>query len=416
MADCIPLHTSYLPDELLLEILDYLKDECDTQKTLVNCCLVNRQWYDVSIPLLYASPYLSGGAYALFVRTVCPSVNAHIKKSQLAGLVKVLDLSHIVHQGNKSTTARLLGRMKSSLEVFIAPQASFAVNCWASLSKCSRLRSLDLGLVSECVSYQSLTQTLRQLGALTELYLPRCSSRYDAARLAVTIRWPPRLRHLSLAGSIHGKFLGDMLRQPDNFPPGLTSLAVSHCPGLSHHGVRPLLQGLGQALTEVKLTDLPAVKQGRFNEILEWLPRLERLTIALDYIDENFAEPPDNFNPTRWREAKPLTSLTLVSSGHADLAAYPFTAVDLYSLIDERFLGRLRWLQIARSTGWHVAGEGAELGALEMLLWEVDEENWRNRRWHYEGLGAGVPVGMVYEEWEDTERGRRMRPRLRVVD
>jgi hypothetical protein len=42
----------------------------------------------------------------LFVRTVCPSVLAHIKPSSLSGLVRVLDLSHIVHNSNKATTAR----------------------------------------------------------------------------------------------------------------------------------------------------------------------------------------------------------------------------------------------------------------------------------------------------------------------
>lgn len=38
-----------------------------------------RQWYDVAIRPLYESPYLSGRAYELFVRTICPSVLAHIK-------------------------------------------------------------------------------------------------------------------------------------------------------------------------------------------------------------------------------------------------------------------------------------------------------------------------------------------------
>lgn len=123
----------------------------------------------VAIEPLYEAPYLQGAAYDLFVRTISPSVNARIKvlfssrsssllpikkyekltkrkPSPLSSLVKELDLSHIVHQGAKSTTARLLGRTKSSLEVFVAPQASFAINCWASLSKCSGLRVLDLSL------------------------------------------------------------------------------------------------------------------------------------------------------------------------------------------------------------------------------------------------------------------------------
>jgi hypothetical protein len=99
---------TYLPDELLLEILTYI-DQWPTlsrQSTLARFCGVSRQWYDVGVRKLYESPYLSGKAYELFVRTVCPSVLAHIKPSSLSGLVRVLDLSHIVHNSNKATTAR----------------------------------------------------------------------------------------------------------------------------------------------------------------------------------------------------------------------------------------------------------------------------------------------------------------------
>ena len=131
--------------------------------------------------------------------------------------MKSLDLSHIVHQGAKSTTARLLGRTRASLEVFVAPQASFAINCWASLSKCTRLRVLDLSLsvspkymmhsarrltrnfnirVSECISFQSLNQTIRQLGDLRELYLPRCSSRYERHQVVPASAGHPSLNIL----------------------------------------------------------------------------------------------------------------------------------------------------------------------------------------------------------------------------
>ena len=35
-------------------------------------------------------------------------------------------MSGLVHNGSKSLTARLLGRVKKRLEEFVAPQASFA--------------------------------------------------------------------------------------------------------------------------------------------------------------------------------------------------------------------------------------------------------------------------------------------------
>lgn len=347
------------------------------------------------------------------MRTICPSVLAHIKHQSLSSLVRTLDLSHIIHQGTKSTTARLLGRTKASLQVFVAPQASFAVNCWASLSKCERLRVLDLSLVSECISFQSLAQTLRKLGGIERIYLPRCTTRDEAGALSINVRWPPKLQHLSLSGSIYGKFLWDLLRQPDHFPPSLYSLSISHSPGLDHTGIRPLLQSMSSSLTHAELHDLPHVKHGKLNGVLDWLPHLTHLTIALDYIDARFGHMPDSFTAANWELAKPLQHLTLVTSGQTGIdPSRCFTAVDLYTLLDERFLGRLRRLYISQTSEWENEQDGAEVGALEMLLCDdLDRENWENRRWHY----ADVVYGGTFEEWRETGQGKRMRARLGMI-
>lgn len=370
-----------------------------------------RQWYDVGIATLYEAPHLTGHAYTLFIRTVCPSVIPRIRKSELAGLVKHIDLSTIVHQGSKSTTARLLGRTKASLEIFIAPQASFAINCWASLSKCSRLKILDLSLVSEAISFQSLNQSLRQLSELTHLYLPRCSTHFehDAPR----ILWPPRLAHLSLSGSLQGKFLWELSHAPETYPPTLHSLSVLHCPGLDHTSLAPLLENLAATLTAVELRDLPHTRQGKLNRVLDWLPNLTRLAIALDYIDVDFAYRPPTFNASRWRESKPLQALTLLTSGLAEHDPdRAFMAIDLYELVDKRYLGRLRHVSVAQSTGWQGVEEGAELEALGLLLEEVDRESWEKGRWGYEGMKRGWAK---YEEWVESGVGRRMRPWVRVL-
>lgn len=312
----------------------------------------------------------------------------------------------------------LLNRTKPSLETFIAPQASFAINCWASLSKCTRLRVLDLSLVSECISYQSLNQTIRQLPQLTDLYLPRCSAQYGSKETPpLNIRWPPLLQHLSLSGSVKNAFLWDMMRQHDMFPPTLHSLSILHCPGLDHTGIKALLHNIADTLTTLELRDLPAVKHGRFNGVLDWCPNLTHLTVALDYIDTRFGHMPPGFSPKQWAEAKPLASLTLVSSGQTSIdPSRAFTPVDLYALIDERFLGRLRYLNVAQSTEWGIENDGAELGALEMLVVdELDRENWVGRRWHYGDVPAMDEV-WTYERWKsETGVGRRMRPVVRLL-
>jgi len=277
---------------------------------------------------------------------------------------------------------------------------------------------LDLSLVSEAVSYQSLNQTLRQLSELERLYMPRCSTRYDKDILSMRLVWPARLQHLSLSGSVQGRFLWGMLQQPDTFPPTLYSISMLHCPGLDSTGIKPLLKNLATTLTTVELRNLPAVKQGRFNNILNWLPRLTHLTVATDYIDQNFGQMPSTFTPTQYLDSKPLQALTLLTSGLNDIDPDRALSIgDLFDLIDMRFLGRLRWLVVAKSTGWDSANEGAELEALrDLLVSELDKENWEKRRWHYEGL-TRVPNGMEYADWvAKTAKGQRMRAKLMVLD
>ena len=116
----------HLPSEIITHILSYVPRHYTSQATLYSCCLISRQCYAVAISQLYHSPYISGKNFKQFVATVCPSVNAHVRKSELAWLVRRLDMGNLVHDGSKSLTARLLGRVKFHLEEFVAPQASFA--------------------------------------------------------------------------------------------------------------------------------------------------------------------------------------------------------------------------------------------------------------------------------------------------
>jgi hypothetical protein len=116
----------HLPQEIIVNIISFVPDDTSAQKTYHAACLVSRHWHFAATSFLYHYPKISGRNYQAFVRKVCPSVNAHIQKSAVAGLVKVLDMSALVHDGSKSLTARLLGRLKNNLEQFVAPQRSFA--------------------------------------------------------------------------------------------------------------------------------------------------------------------------------------------------------------------------------------------------------------------------------------------------
>lgn len=117
---------AHLPPEIIIHILSYIPRRPSTQSTFYSCCLLSRRWYAAAIHRLYHTPYITGKNFKQFVATICPSVNAHVRKSDLAELVRRLDMGNLVHDGSKSLTARLLGRVKLRLEEFVAPQASFA--------------------------------------------------------------------------------------------------------------------------------------------------------------------------------------------------------------------------------------------------------------------------------------------------
>ena len=120
-------YSSHLPSEILLHVLDYVvySDLRQRQCTLWAAALVSRSWYTATVSFLYESPILNGKNYDKFVSTICPSINPHVRRSRLANMVHYLDMGHIVHNGSKSLTARLLGRVKGRLEGFRAPMAPF---------------------------------------------------------------------------------------------------------------------------------------------------------------------------------------------------------------------------------------------------------------------------------------------------
>ena len=116
-----------LPLEVIESILAYIPPSDTSQSTLCACTLISKAWYSAAIIRLYANPRISGKNYDPFVTSVCPSINAHIRSNGLGELVRILDLSKLVHHSSKSKTARLLGRVKSGVKEFVAPQASFGL-------------------------------------------------------------------------------------------------------------------------------------------------------------------------------------------------------------------------------------------------------------------------------------------------
>lgn len=254
---------------------------------------------------LYDTPNITGKNYSSFVNAICPSVNAHIRRNGLSELVRRLDMSGLVHNGSKSLTARLLGRMKGRLEEFVAPQASFAcvrhrcklknnadihrVNCLAALSKCSKLRHLDLQFVSESITMSDLLRSLSGLSKLETLYLPR-SSAYEASRNAVKYDWPSRLRDLHISGGVRD----ESTLYLSTLPPSVTRLSIGNCPHLSMLSLRPLLQAKGSQLRYLEIVaPIPALELGHkpLNNVMDMVPNLRHLKISLDFLAPIFFTP-----------------------------------------------------------------------------------------------------------------------------
>jgi hypothetical protein len=120
----------FIPTEIILQIVSRLDRGLhghERQQTLYSVCLVSHQWYSAALSFLYSRPRLEkGNAYRKFTDVLCPPAGLPKTSKDLGGLVRRLDLSRLVHHSSNSMTARLIGRVKENLEVFIAPAAGFS--------------------------------------------------------------------------------------------------------------------------------------------------------------------------------------------------------------------------------------------------------------------------------------------------
>lgn len=391
----------YLPDELILEILNYVSGEEDSQQTLWACCLLSRQWYNAAVPLLYARPMVKGKSFDPFTRAICPSINLHIRKSPLSGLVKTLNMSHLIHHGSKSLTARLLGRTKESLEEFVAPQASFAINCYPALSKCTKLRLLDLSLVSESAPLKTLFNTVKSLVNLETLRLPRSSGFGNSDLDPDSICWPPRLRCLFLSGGIDAHFLYGIV----NFPATLEELTIEHCPQAKGHAVRQLLTTLSQARVPIKylkIANMPRFGINTLDLVLAFFPALETLSVSIDYITPAILNPEFQEYIAIIQEpdfsTHALRTLELTNSGNpGDLDK--FSPIDVIIAIEEGSFPLLRSLKVAKSLEWGIGETRQEMDALDEQLLELEQRDWEERRGDY--------AEMSTEQWKATDYKKR---------
>ncbi|KAI9041172.1 F-box domain protein [Aspergillus affinis] len=280
----------YLPTEIVLHIIDIIAaDESRRQETLHACCLVSRQWYSVAIAPLYEKPHVGTGfAFGRFTDTISPPIGVRKSKLNLGSLVHRLDLSGLVHHSSPSLTARLLGRVKENLEVFIAPKVSFSTNSLPALSKCTNLRSLDLALVNDPIPFTNLKQALSPLHKLNTLRLPNSTNLTSAESTSpsTAVAWPPQITRLQLSGRFNPLTIPSFA-----WPASLTSLSIKNCADLSVSNLGSLLSSphLNNSLRRLSISGANrGLQPESINAILAFLPGLAILSVPGDMVDDTF--------------------------------------------------------------------------------------------------------------------------------
>lgn len=341
-----PSQEILLPLEIISHILSYIPHRADTQSTFHSCTLVSRLWYSASISLLYDRPYLNGANFNAFVTTVCPSKNAHIRQSALAPLVRRLDMGGLVHNSSRSLTARLLGRMKGNILEFVAPQASFAINSFPALSKCTQLRYLDLSLISASISTRLLFQSLKTLQDLETLLFPRTSNS-DQDRDDEVYEWPPKLQGLHLAGGVDDHFLRTHLL---NVPQTLCRFSIQHCTMVYSPALLSSLEYLGPQLKHLTIRHpMNRMGVGALDYVLLMCPSLTAFRISADFITDALFEniPQDH----------PLQILDLDCSGTAGTEV-GVSAGAVYDAVEEGRLPFLRSVRVSSRLAWNATERG----------------------------------------------------------
>ncbi|QSZ32396.1 hypothetical protein DSL72_001970 [Monilinia vaccinii-corymbosi] len=343
-----PSQEILLPLEIISHILSYIPRHADTQSTFYSCTLVSRLWYRASICLLYERPYIGGANFNSFVTTVCPSKNAHIRHSALAPLVRRLDMGGLAHNSSRSLTARLLGRLKGNIVEFVAPQASFAINSFPALSKCTQLRYLDLSLISASISTRLLFQTLKTLQDLETLLFPRSSNR-DQKRDDEVYEWPPKLRALHLAGGVDDHFLRTHLL---NIPQTLCRLSIQHCSMAYSPALLSTLEHLGPQLQHLTIRHpMNRMGVGALDYVLLMCSSLTAFRISADFITDAFFENiPLNH---------PLRILDLDCSGTAGTEV-GIAAGAVYDAVEEGRLPSLRSVRVSSRLAWNATERGRQ--------------------------------------------------------
>ncbi|KAK2808945.1 hypothetical protein FQN50_004218 [Emmonsiellopsis sp. PD_5] len=316
----------YLPGEIVVHILSFVRNKATRQKTLHSCCLVSRQWYSAAIPLLYERPKVAGRDFDRFVSAISPSTKAYAPRGDLGRYVRRLDFSNLVHHSSNSLMARIIGRVKDRLEVFIAPASSFSVVCLSPLSKCKKMRVLNLSFVLEALDFEAIKKAVRNMDNLTTLKLP---PRTEIDTTAENISWPPKLAKLKINGPIDVDVAEDL-----DWPKNITSLTVAGSTlQISPPPTILFNRYLSNHLKELTITFAPQIDFQRLCPLPVFMRNLTFLSLPGDQINN------DLFFMLHTREYDPISLECLECGESPEPARF---SIERFTQALETTLARLR--------------------------------------------------------------------------
>lgn len=231
-----------------------------------------------------------------------------------------------------------------------------------------------------------LFHSISTLHDLESFHFPRSSSN-DHRTTALFNSWPPKLRKLQIAGGIRD----ESILYFSTIPYTLTHLVIGDCPNLSWAFVNPLLTALGPHLQYLRIDpNLPKLSWLSLNGIIEALPVLRHLNIAIGYIYEVFFREGlifklDNYHCLEFLQLSCHHSTTSQDSQE-------ITSDDIWSAVVDGPLKNLRRIRVSRRLGWTQDEEGRRaVKELSALLEALARED-RGESSSDEDVDAGVWV------------------------
>ncbi|KAL9124841.1 MAG: hypothetical protein Q9217_005874, partial [Psora testacea] len=252
-----------------------------------------------------------------------------------------------------------------------------SINSLAALSKCIRLQTLDLSLVSEAIPHASLFHALSSLINLQTLYIPRAFApspeantpearpfgfKASASKIqAHRYELPPNLRVLQISGSLTDLSLLQFSTQPRK----LTHLALQHCPRLSALSIYGFLCEVSPHLTTLQLgPNIPLLSQSASYDMNMFppMPELKELSISFEFLKWRYfyhyppAETSGNGEGGASARGIFPSLHTLQIDAQEDVYLRELDPLNIWTAVDTGVLPSLRVLKVHRRLGWQEEG------------------------------------------------------------